>query len=44
MEPKVEHSLRERKVAFWNEFVPKLSENHNVKAKNLREEKQKEEL
>ena len=35
MEPKVEHSLRERKVAFWNEFVPKLSEKHNVKAKKL---------
>ncbi|KAK3714904.1 hypothetical protein QZH41_010905, partial [Actinostola sp. cb2023] len=30
MEPKVEHSLRERKVAFWNEFIPKLTGNKAI--------------
>ena len=25
LNPKVEYSFRERKMAFWNEFIPKLA-------------------
>jgi hypothetical protein len=47
LEPKVEHSLRERKMAFWNEFIPKLAGKEPKQEKEgekMKEDTIKEEL